>query len=262
MNNQQQYQNPYSDEIDLVDLAAVLYRRKIMFIFVLIICTVLGFGYWATMTESMETTAVFQTGKIAVIENGEALFLPLMNSDTSEQLLESIFIPLAIDTTDATAGKRLNQDNIVNDQESKTLLLTTNTSKDDSKIARAVLSESFDLLLEVHNEEYRSFIQNIQDKIDSELTQIEELSINLKSGAPTQYVMERRSIILSLKTILAASMQSKIIKQPTSVTIESKRPNLFVMGGFVAGLFVGCFVVFFQELYAKAKIRATEIADV
>jgi hypothetical protein len=33
-----------------------------------------------------------------------------------------------------------------------------------------------------------------------------------------------------------------------------------VAGGLVAGILLGCFTVFFLELYAKAKIRAAETA--
>jgi len=49
-----------------------------------------------------------------------------------------------------------------------------------------------------------------------------------------------------------------IVKRSSVEPVEPKGLVIYVAGGLVAGILLGCFTVFFLELYVKAKIRAAE----
>ena len=73
-------------------------------------------------------------------------------------------------------------------------------------------------------------------------------------------ISHAESNIVSLRTTLATATNSAIVTRATAEIVEPKGLVTYMAGSLVVGLVVGCFAVFFLELYAKAKIRAAETA--
>jgi SpoU rRNA methylase family enzyme len=185
-----------------------------------------------------------------------------MTPQSSEQLLNLLYIPTAIENQEIDGGTRISKKSfsVESEDEGSSVLITAKTSEEDSGVAKAVISQSLNLLLEQHDLEHQRITKEINNKINVLDGEISALLNNQKSGEPTSEVLEKKTMVVLLQTSLALSKESEIILQESPVPVDSKSPILFGVGGLVAGLFVGCFVVFFLELYAKAKIRASETA--
>ena len=59
-----------SQEIDLVDLVAVLYRRRVVLLIVIALCIVASIANWSTFNGKTEITMAFVTG-----QNGEQFIM-------------------------------------------------------------------------------------------------------------------------------------------------------------------------------------------
>ncbi|MBC8200506.1 MAG: hypothetical protein H8E86_00555 [Planctomycetes bacterium] len=133
----------------------------------------------------------------------------------------------------------------------------------ESQVLVTIIDGSLELLLKNHTDkldEYRSGVLSLIESEKNKLLLLKQLST---PETPNEGLAERSLVeanILSLNNVLSASTHSKIIKSASAEPAESKGPVVYVAAGLVSGLFIGCFLVFFLELYAKAKIRAEETA--
>ena len=75
----------YSQEIDLVDVAAVVYRRKLTLLLVVLFSVVLATGYWFYLGEKIEVSAVFKIGEETVLKY-----------ESTTKKLELVQIPLML----------------------------------------------------------------------------------------------------------------------------------------------------------------------
>jgi hypothetical protein len=365
----------YPEEIDLVDVAAVMYRRKATLVLVVLFSVIVAFGYWFSLDEKIRVSAVFKIGEEAILDSGEPVRLPIMSALDSSQLLKLIYLPLLIKSNKLETGTQISQENIdINyavskkDSEENTaivelftegsqkdaqelvaifnasleMLLKTHAEKSDEFRLRVrslietqeiklevyqssfgvllethakkleVYQSSFSLFLETHAEkldEYRRYLQALietqknkfelleqvatpvhpnaglvgllgkdstnieslegvlseldrarQENIKSLEEALEKLSTPemIKAGVAQVSLVEAN--IMSLESALVVSTNSVIIKRASAEPAKQKGLATFVAGGFGVGMFIGCFVVFFLELYAKAKIRAAETA--
>ena len=275
MHNQNQPNHEhYPEEIDLVDVAAVVYRRKATLALVVLFSVIIAFGYWFSLGEKVKVSAVFTIGEEVVLDLENPVRVPIMSALDSSQLLKLVYLPLVIKSNNLETGTQINQENIdINyaiskkDSEENTAIveLFKEGSQQDTQALTDIINGSLELLLKNHTEkldEYRNKLRSLIETEKSNLLLLKQLSTveNPNAGLSERSLVE--SNIVSLETLIAASTNSVIIKRASAEPVKPKGPVIFVAGGFGVGMFLGCFVVFFLELYAKAKIRAAETADV
>jgi len=96
MNNPEQMKQHNSEqEIDLVDLAAILWRRKSIFIVTTIVVIMVGF-YLFGNRQVVTVTSSVSIGELSTIRDGSEQVDKLMTLGESKQLLDSVFIPSAV----------------------------------------------------------------------------------------------------------------------------------------------------------------------
>ncbi|MBT4524684.1 MAG: hypothetical protein HOC21_07165 [Phycisphaerae bacterium] len=257
----------YSQEIDLVDIAAVVYRRKLTLLLVVLFSVVLATGYWFYLGEKVEVSAVFKIGEEAILNKKQELVpIPLMSVIDSSQLLTMIYLPTLIEATELETGIQINEEDIeinylesVKDSNNTTsiLELSSKGTQKESQALVTIFDGSIELLLKTHAEKLDAYRLRIRALIE---TVKNNLLLLKQSSTESAEILLLEGNIVSLKNIVAASTKSTILKRATVESAESKGLVIYVAGGLVSGLFLGCFLVFFLELYAKAKIRAAETA--
>lgn len=273
MHNQQQPNyDQYPQEIDLVDLAVVVYRRKWTLVLAVLFSVIIACGYWASSGDELKVSAVLQIGEEAILDSGELSVEPLMSAPDTAQLLKRVYLPALLLSTEFESGIQTYEEDIeINYVESRkgfekktsVLELFSEGTQKESQVLVTIIDGSLELLLKNHTDkldEYRSGVLSLIESEKNKLLLLKQLST---PETPNEGLAERSLVeanILSLNNVLSASTHSKIIKSASAEPAESKGPVVYVAAGLVSGLFIGCFLVFFLELYAKAKIRAEETA--
>ena len=75
-------------------------------------------------------------------------------------------------------------------------------------------------------------------------------------------VSQLEEAIISLQLLLIQSTPSEVLAPPTKIPSPKQSIKTIAIGALFAGGIFGCFVAFFLELFAKAKVRAAETANV
>ena len=271
-NSNQQNHEHYPEEIDLVDVAAVVYRRKATLVLVVLCSVIVSFGYWFYLGEKIEVSAVFETGEILQSNEYESHKVPLMSATDSSQLLTLVYLPALITSTELETGTQIDVENIeIKYLESAAGAKTTtsilelfaDSTQKEAQASVAIFDGSFELLLKRHEDKLAEYRLRIRSLIDNQKNRVLLMKQIATLEDPNTLLAERslvESNILSLESTLAASTNSVVIKSASVEQMDSKGAVIYVAGGVVSGLFLGCFLIFFLELYAKAKIRAAETA--
>ena len=272
-NQNQSNHEHYPEEIDLVDLAAVVYRRKWTLILVVLFSGIIACGYWVSLVDKFQVSAVLQIGEEAFLDSsGDSKFLQLMSAPDSAQLLKLVYVPALLISTELETGTQIDEEDIeINYVESgkgseKTtsiLELISNGTQKESQALATIFDGSFELLLKRHEDKLAEYRLRIRSLIDIQKNRLLLMKQITTPEVPNTLLAEISLVelnILSLESTLAASTNSVVIKSASVGQTDSKGPAIYIAGGFVVGLFLGCFVIFFLELYAKAKIRAEETA--
>jgi len=276
MHNQNQPNHEhYPEEIDLVDVAAVVYRRKATLALIVLFSVIVAFGYWFSLGEKVKVSAVFKIGEEVVLESGEAARVPIMSALDSSQLLKLVYLPLVIKSNKLETGTQINLENIdINYVVSKkghkenitaVVELFTEGSQKDAQEIVDIFNASLELLLKNHAEkldEYRNKLRSLIETKKSTVLLLKQIPTVERPNEGLAQISLVEGGIMSLESTLAAATNSVIIKRASAEPVKPRGPVTFVAGGFGVGMFLGCFVVFLLELYAKAKIRAAETADV
>jgi hypothetical protein len=272
MHNQQQPNyDQYPQEIDLVDLAVVVYRRKWTLALVVLFGVIVSFGYWFSLGEKLQVSAVFTIGEKAMLtsESSVPALSPLMSALDTSELLNLIYIPQSIKSNKLETGTEVDQEDIEinyavskkDSEENTTILeLFTEGSQQNAQALIPIFNDSLELLAKTHAEKLEEYKNRVRSIIKTKKSNLQLLNQQYGEDGEVEYRVIVEASVLSLETMLAASTNSHILKRATAESAEAKGLVVYVAGGLVSGLFLGCFLVFFLELYAKAKIRAAETA--
>ncbi|MBC8310500.1 MAG: hypothetical protein H8E83_08310 [Planctomycetes bacterium] len=182
MDNQQQYHHKHEQEIDLVDLAAVLWRRKSIVVITIILSVAAGV-YLMGNKQSLKVSTAVVIGELSTIRDGSEQVDKIMTLDESKQLLEAVLIPAEI-TTIAKGDNQLYQtlfDNITIDigenivenigeykpSENGIIVVSGEISDKYSEEMQGVLDTSTSSLLLLQNRVYEQQQAWINNKIEA-----------------------------------------------------------------------------------------------
>ncbi|MBC8200507.1 MAG: hypothetical protein H8E86_00560 [Planctomycetes bacterium] len=113
MHNQQQPNyDQYPQEIDLVDLAVVVYRRKWTLVLAVLFSVIIACGYWASSGDELKVSAVLQIGEEAILDSGELSVEPLMSAPDTAQLLKRVYLPALLLSTEFESGIQTYEEDI------------------------------------------------------------------------------------------------------------------------------------------------------
>ena len=205
----------YSQEIDLVDIAAVVYRRKLTLLLVVLFSVVLATGYWFYLGEKVEVSAVFKIGEEAILNKKQELVpIPLMSASDSSDLLEMVYFPALLKSTELETGTKINKEDIEviyvdygkdSVKTTSILALYAKGFRKDAQALEAIFNGSLELLEKDHAEkidEYRNTMNSLLE------TQKSKLLILKQSSTERAEILLIEGNIVSLKNILAASTKS------------------------------------------------------
>jgi len=180
MNNPEQMKQYNSEqEIDLVDLAAILWRRKAIFIVTTIVVIMVGF-YLFGNRQGVTVTSSVSMGELTTIRDGSEQVDKIMTLGESKQLLDSVFIPSAVASV-AKEDNTLYQTLISNikidvgkeDKEGRVsengvLVMSKNIGKKFSKETQDIFDASISKLIQYQNRVYEQqqawLVKKIDDK--------------------------------------------------------------------------------------------------
>ena len=167
----------YSHDIDLVDVAAVIYRKKRTFLLAVLFSVVLATGYWFSLGEKIQVSAVFKTGQEAVFDSRGVTVSPLMSASDSSNLLSLVYLPLLLKSNKAETGSEINKkiidinyaDSVEGSTENISVieLLATGIQKDAQALV-AIFNSSLEQLLKTHAEELDAYKSSVSTLIESE----------------------------------------------------------------------------------------------
>lgn len=246
MDNQEpphQYATP--QEIDLVDLAAVLYRRKVILFLVIAICLIGAVLYWSWGKEKSTISMAFETGR-----NGTGL---VMAPDQTSLLLSSLYLPPYLEPGVKVEMLNLGAGIVGFNQE-----VVAGQPLEDFRDAANL---AFKDLLTTHNKISQSYLQSKKNMLaikQQELKATKILAVSPGHTAvdlATQYAIE--ASIMTPQNDINVSVPSRV-SDIVTVTASKKRTLYYVVTGIALGIFCGCGFVFFLELISKAKARVQE----
>jgi len=268
-NPQQMNQHDQPQEIDLVDIAVVLYRRKAAILLTVCICFVVAIGVRFTLKNKIEVTAVFLTGKISSVSNESSFPQPIMEVSESVRLLNSIYIPDNIEKYSKGMRKQFVPKDIRVfgniDKDDKASFVIVLISEVDEELAQNMISlmnGSLEDLLSSQQVFYEQLVSDTNMLLEAKMLEVESRkNVSLVSDANVVNIttmLRLETTILNLKNTLNSSLPSEILRPGKGVPMKPKSFVLFAIGGIFSGLFLGCMLAFFLELLCKAKTRAAE----
>jgi len=247
MDNQEQpHQYATPQEIDLVDLAAVLYRRKVILFLVIAICLVGAVLYSSWIKEKSTISMAFETGRI-----GTKL---VMEPDETSNLLSSFYLPRYLEAGVEVEVLNLGAGIVGFNKE----VITGQPLEDFRDAANLAFKD----LLTTHNQISENFLQSKKNMLaikQQELKATKILAVSPGHSAvdlATQYAIE--ASIMSLQNEINLSFLSTVSDTITITLTPKKGPVLYVVTGIALGIFCGCGFVFFLELMSKVKARVQE----
>jgi len=250
-NQDQQKQLLPSQEIDLVDLVAVLYRRKVVLFIVTALCIVASIAYWLIIREKSEITMSFDTGR-----NGSEL---IMSPEESRMMLVSLLIPKHMIAFDLPGVTIENSESFEGGIVTITALTMSGQTLEKTQSA---INSSFEDLLATHNKISERFLKAKEtllasNKQEQKATRAFAASSGLTAAdLGAQHILE--ATIVSTQHLIDLSHHSEISKVIT--TSKSPRISIFLFAfvGLIAGIFSGCGFIFFLEIISQAKTRLAE----
>ena len=142
--------------------------------------------------------------------------------------------------------------------------MTTIHSNEDISTRTSIITESLTDLLATHVEHYDRFklaLQSLIQAKEAELEAIKKSNPLAQSVLLTQLTTSNiESSIAMLQVQLDSSFSSSVASVKTESGLQGQHPLVLVAGGASAGIFIGCVLVLFLEVFSQAKLRATRIA--
>ncbi|XOB41518.1 MAG: YveK family protein [Candidatus Nealsonbacteria bacterium] len=236
MNQQENIQTEYEEEIDLMDYIKVIFKRKwlILVIFLVAVIAAGVFSYFAP--KIYKISASFEIGIIGdkIIEEPNQV-IGKINGDAYGILVREKLGILEYPEVKAENPKGTN-------------LVITETESINPELTKNVLNEINNLIIEDHQRE----INLRKELLEKEIQGLQE-SIN--------YLISKNQEIVLLQLKLHDLQKQKENFQPTQVILKatvSKKPikpklalNIIIAG--VLGIFVGLFFAFGKEWWEKNR---------
>ncbi|MBC8522531.1 hypothetical protein H8D29_01250, partial [PVC group bacterium] len=173
MDNQEQ-QNQYiqPQEIDLVDLMAVLWRRKGIVVAISILVVVAGLFLFMPKSKTSVST-MLKIGEIAKMVDGNQVLQTIMSPNESKQIIEKVYLPEAIESisqSDDALFVALSKSTIVHDdakKDSTSSLITIDCSitEVNTESMTTVLNSVTNRLLVLQNKKYKTHQEQVQNQI-------------------------------------------------------------------------------------------------
>ena len=174
MDNQEQ-QNQYiqPQEIDLVDLMAVLWRRKGIVVAISILVVVAGLFLFMPKSKTSVST-MLKIGEIAKMFDGNQVLQTIMSPNESKQIIEKVYLPEAIESisqSDDALFVALSKSTIVHDdanKDSTSSLITIDCvviEEVSTESMTTVLNSVTNRLLVLQNKKYKTHQDRVQNQI-------------------------------------------------------------------------------------------------
>ena len=174
MDNQEQ-QNQYiqPQEIDLVDLMAVLWRRKGIVVAISILVVVAGLFLFMPKSKTSVST-MLKIGEIAKMVDGNQVLQTIMSPNESKQIIEKVYLPEAIESisqSDDALFVALSKSTIVHDdanKDSTSSLITIDCvviEEVSTESMTTVLNSVTNRLLVLQNKKYKTHQDRVQNQI-------------------------------------------------------------------------------------------------
>ncbi len=241
MNQENKIQTEY-DEINLMDYAVVVLKRKWLIFGIFLIAVIAAgiFSYFAPKIYEIDTS--LEIGKIGetIIEKPLQIVEKINNDVYEISIREKLGIQEGYPKIKAEDIKNTN-------------LVKIKIESDNPGLSKRILEEMNNLILAEHQEK----MEKKKVKIEENIKEIqEELTLLETKKQYSEGIAELQIELTNLKNQLVFYKPTKIIKNPT-VSDGPIRPrfllNVIIAG--VLGLFMGVFLAFGREWWQKNKER-------
>jgi uncharacterized protein involved in exopolysaccharide biosynthesis len=251
----QEFRNNRVDEISLVDIAIILYRRKGIVIGTFILCVVAALGLGVLMGKTYEySTAV----TIGVLDDGS----PIESQQALESRLLKAYIPMVLGKIAAAHGEEIEnlryKVNVALPKQGNFVLISSKVKESDAEEIKGILTELVALVIAAHTKEQdakRALLSQQIGELEREKAAYLS-SISQGVNADPVMLMELGKEIAALKAKEKKFTDSFMPFEPTrSIKPVGTRKLLIVTLGAVLGLMLGMFAAFLAEFIAKTRER-------
>jgi capsular polysaccharide biosynthesis protein len=241
------------DEISLVDIAIILYRRKGIALGIFVLCIVAALG--AAMLKGTNydySTAV----KVGTTDNGS----PIESPQAVESRLHNAYIPKVLSEIAAARGEAFEdikyKINVTVPKQGDFVVISGKARESDAEEIRKILNELVAMVVAAHANLTLSKKEQLTQQIsDLEGVRASYLS-SIGTGANVDSVLlgEMGRELVELKGRLKAFTETSMPFEPTrSIKPVGTGKLLIVTLGAVIGLMIGMFAAFFAEFLARTR---------
>ncbi|MBN1958133.1 MAG: hypothetical protein JXQ81_02250 [Desulfuromonadales bacterium] len=168
-------QNGMDDEIDLVELFLILWKRKWMIVTLTLCVTVTGGLYSFFKTTSYEYVTTLVVGTILVSEEDQTERIPVEGPEVVKIKLDQVYIPIAVNEfLDETAGRRLKAETSVQ-KNSNILLVKSAGPADQRAIYKKFHQLIIDPVIQEHGQLISATLKEYQLMVDRANLKLKEL---------------------------------------------------------------------------------------
>ncbi len=140
------------DEIDLVQLFQILWKRKSLILIVTLICLLAGIGYAFLKKPIYEYTTAVQIGTALVGGSDSAVKTGIEASPSVKLKLEKVYIPMATRQLSGKYANRLGSARVKENKNSNILLITSKGGEDDQQFFEDLHTIAVSPLIANHRE--------------------------------------------------------------------------------------------------------------
>ncbi len=251
----------HDDEINLVDLALVLVRRKTIIMTILGLFIAAGIAY-ALATETKSIYTYHSSIEIGTqLMNGNRQ--PIESPSSLQAKVIYGFIPKTLHQYQQQnpEDEKVYEITASNPKDSSVITLSMSATEDKSELAHGFINRITQDILQEHE----ALFNTIKETLELQLTQAtNRLNSMGNMDSRSEKLMEKTSLqdkIDSYLSQLANLRGSKVISEPMKSQKPSNTSNnkLIVVIATFAGLFIGIFSAFFVEFAVKVQEKKAEL---
>ena len=163
------------DEIDLVDLFLILWKRKWLIFLTTIICIILGCGYLFYKTESYQYMTTLQIGALFEGESGSGQRNIIEAPEVVKVKLDSVYIPQASkNLMDLHNDRRMKAESNIQ-KDSNILLIKSNALLQDAEFIHSFHTQIVNPVLEEHRKILAASMKEFQFQAEQARLRLKEL---------------------------------------------------------------------------------------
>ena len=163
-----------NDEIDLVQLMLVLFKRKYLILIVFVLCLVVGGAYAFLKPLNYKYTTTLQIGTLMDGEKGQAEKKLIESSDTTLVKIDNVYVPAATGSIlEETHRKLLAQAKV--QKNSNIILITSNGLSEDQPLFKKFHERIVNPLIEDHQQRIAASKKQYDLLVDKEILALEKL---------------------------------------------------------------------------------------